>query len=104
MIVGHDYLKNFAVFVDYQAQQLEFGSPPVECMWIDVDLKDRIPHVAATLERSHHTLMRMGQTDDEADETVDAMRRLTATNIKAISRDELPPVDPPGGPVLPQAS
>jgi CPA2 family monovalent cation:H+ antiporter-2 len=46
------------------------------------------------LSMAHHTLMRMGQTDDEADETVDAMRRLTATNIKAISKDELPAVDP----------
>ena len=42
------------------------------------------------LSMAHHTLMRMGQTDDEADDTVDAMRRLTATNIKAISKDELP--------------
>ena len=42
------------------------------------------------LSMAHYALMRMGHTDDEADATVDAMRRMTATNIKAISRDELP--------------
>ena len=42
------------------------------------------------LSMAHHTLMRMGQTDDEADDTVDAMRRMTATNIKAITKEELP--------------
>ncbi|MGH7636177.1 MAG: NAD-binding protein, partial [Gemmatimonadaceae bacterium] len=41
------------------------------------------------LSMAHHTLTRMGQTDDEADDTVDAMRRLTATNIKAIANDDL---------------
>ena len=56
------------------------------------------------LSMAHYALMRMGQTDDQADDTVDAMRRMTGTNIKAISRDEIPPVEPPTGPVLPHAS
>jgi hypothetical protein len=33
---------------------------------------------------AHHTLMRMGRTDDEADATVDAMRRMTMLGIKAM--------------------
>ena len=49
------------------------------------------------LSMAHHTLMRMGQTDDEADATVDDMRRLTAFNMKTVPR-------PTDGPVLPQES
>lgn len=91
LIVGHDYLKNFAVFVDYQAQQLEFGSPPVECMWIDVDLKDRIPHVAATLERSHHTLLRI-DTGASLFATKDIYINLTEADLAGLRQNrELEP-------------
>jgi CPA2 family monovalent cation:H+ antiporter-2 len=36
------------------------------------------------LSMAHHTLMRMGRTDDEADATVDEMRRKTSLSIKAV--------------------
>jgi len=38
------------------------------------------------LSMAHHTLMRMGRTDDEADATVDAMRRMTIMGMKATPR------------------
>ena len=51
------------------------------------------------LSMAHHALVRMGRTDDEADQTVDDMRRMTATNIRAIRKDELPSVEPREGAV-----
>ncbi len=36
------------------------------------------------LSMAHYTLMRMGRTDDEADETIEDMRRKTSLSIKAI--------------------
>jgi CPA2 family monovalent cation:H+ antiporter-2 len=38
------------------------------------------------LSMAHHALMQMGRTDDEADATLDAMRRLTALGVKAAER------------------
>jgi CPA2 family monovalent cation:H+ antiporter-2 len=36
------------------------------------------------LSMAHYTLMKMGRTDDEADETIDHLRRKTSLNIKAV--------------------
>ena len=38
------------------------------------------------LSMAHHTLMRMGRTDDEADATVEELRRKTSLGIRAIQR------------------
>jgi K+:H+ antiporter len=38
------------------------------------------------LSMAHHALMQMGRTDDEADATVDAMRRKTTIGIRAVQR------------------
>jgi CPA2 family monovalent cation:H+ antiporter-2 len=38
------------------------------------------------LSMAHHALMRMGRTDDEADATVDEMRRLTTLGMRAVRR------------------
>ena len=38
------------------------------------------------LSMAHYTLMRMGRTDDEADETIENMRRKTSLSIKAVRR------------------
>ncbi|HYC51653.1 MAG TPA: YbaL family putative K(+) efflux transporter [Gemmatimonadaceae bacterium] len=55
------------------------------------------------LSMAHHSMMRMGQTDDQADATVDAMRRATSLGMKAIDKDGTM-VDRPSAdePVLPQ--
>ena len=55
------------------------------------------------LSMAHHSLVRMGRTDDEADQTVDDMRRMTATHIRAIRKEELPSIEPPEEVVLPKA-
>jgi monovalent cation:H+ antiporter-2, CPA2 family len=38
------------------------------------------------LSMAHYALMRMGRTDDQADDTIDAMRRHTMLGIKAVKR------------------
>jgi len=38
------------------------------------------------LSMAHYTLVRMGRTDDEADATVDEMRRLTSLGTRAVVR------------------
>ena len=43
------------------------------------------------LSMAHHTLMRMGRTDDEADATVDAMRRATSLGIPIANLGETEP-------------
>ena len=40
------------------------------------------------LSMAHDTLMRMGRSDDEADATVNAMRRATSLGMRAVTRDE----------------
>ena len=38
------------------------------------------------LSMAHHTLMKMGRTDDEADATVDELRRKTQLGIRILPR------------------
>jgi len=53
------------------------------------------------LSMAHHSMMRMGRTDDEADETVDAMRRATSLGMRAVGKDGRP-IHQPDRPILPQ--
>ena len=53
------------------------------------------------LSMAHHSLMRMGRTDDEADATVDAMRRATSLGMRAVGYGGHP-LDTSSGPVLPK--
>ena len=53
------------------------------------------------LSMAHHTMMRMGRTDDEADATVDAMRRATSLGMRAVGYAGHP-LDTSSGPVLPK--
>ena len=43
------------------------------------------------LSMAHHSMMRMGRTDDQADETVDAMRRATSLGMRAVRPGSLLP-------------
>jgi CPA2 family monovalent cation:H+ antiporter-2 len=53
------------------------------------------------LSMAHHSMMRMGRTDDEADATVDAMRRATSLGMRAVGYDGRP-LETSSGPVLPK--
>ena len=86
MIVGYDFLKGRALQIDFKNRALNYSPRGDECdHWLDMELDDGIPRVAATLESKHETWLRI-DTGASLFATKDVYVNLTQRDAEALMR------------------
>jgi predicted aspartyl protease len=86
VIVGYDFLRGFATLVDFEKQDVRFATDaPARCKWIDMDLGDRIPRVAVTIDGAHETWLRI-DTGASLFTTSDVYVNLTQSDLDALRK------------------